>query len=203
MRSAIGDEVRREIAAVELHTFDNFEQRVHRLRLFDGDDAVFADLVHRFGDDRADRLVAVGRNRADLCDRVAGNRLRKRCDLSDDFGNCLFDAAFERHRVCTGGNRADAFLEDRLCENRRGRRAVTGDVAGLAEATSRTICAPMFSSVSFNSISLATVTPSLVIVGEPNFLSITTLRPFGPSVTFTASASWLTPRRIAARDSSP
>ena len=57
------------------------------------------------------------------------------------------------------------------------------------EATSRTICAPMFSSASFNSISLATVTPSLVIVGEPNFFSITTLRPLGPSVIFTASAS--------------
>ncbi len=57
------------------------------------------------------------------------------------------------------------------------------------EATSRTICAPMFSSESFNSISFATVTPSFVIVGEPNFLSITTLRPLGPRVIFTASAS--------------
>src|ERR1700760_2034931 len=71
------------------------------------------------------------------------------------------------------------------------------------EATSRTICAPMFSSESFSSISLATVTPSLVMVGEPNFFSITTLRPLGPSVTFTASARILTPRRIACRESSP
>jgi hypothetical protein len=30
----------------------------------------------------------------------------------------------------------------------------------------------------------------LVIVGAPNFLSMTTLRPLGPNVTFTASASW-------------
>src|SRR5438105_3815064 len=52
-------------------------------------------------------------------------------------------------------------------------------------ATSFTICAPMFSSASFNSISFATVTPSLVIVGEPNFLSRITLRPFGPRVTLT------------------
>src|SRR5579863_4251948 len=59
----------------------------------------------------------------------------------------------------------------------------------------------MFSSGSPSSISLATVTPSLVIVGEPNFFSMTTLRPLGPSVTFTASASLLTPRRIAARAS--
>src|SRR5688572_13857630 len=70
-------------------------------------------------------------------------------------------------------------------------------------ATSRTICAPMFSSGSLRSISFATVTPSLVIVGDPNFLSRTTLRPFGPSVTLTASASWLTPRSTACRDCSP
>src|ERR1051325_1264625 len=70
-------------------------------------------------------------------------------------------------------------------------------------ATSRTICAPMFSRVSPSSISLATVTPSLVMTGEPNFLLITTLRPRGPSVTFTASANTFTPRRIAWRDSAP
>src|ERR1700682_5183168 len=76
-------------------------------------------------------------------------------------------------------------------------------VSDVLLATSRTICAPMFSSGSFRSISFATVTPSLVIVGDPNFLSRTTFRPLGPSVTFTASASWLTPRRIACRDCSP
>jgi hypothetical protein len=71
------------------------------------------------------------------------------------------------------------------------------------EATSFTICAPMFSIESLSSISFATVTPSFVIVGEPNFRSRTTLRPLGPSVILTASASWLTPRKIAARDSPP
>ena len=55
----------------------------------------------------------------------------------------------------------------------------------------------MFSSASFSSISFATVTPSFVIVGEPNFLSRTTLRPLGPRVIFTASASWFTPLRMA------
>src|SRR5438132_5379665 len=75
-------------------------------------------------------------------------------------------------------------------------------VSEVFDATSRTICAPAFSSSYFSSISLATVTPSLVIVGEPNFFSMTTLRPFGPRVTLTASASLLTPRRIAWRASS-
>ena len=70
-------------------------------------------------------------------------------------------------------------------------------------ATSFTIWAPMFSSGSFSSISLATVTPSLVIVGDPNFLSRMTLRPLGPRVTFTALARLLTPRRMPCRDESP
>jgi len=69
------------------------------------------------------------------------------------------------------------------------------------DATSRTICAPMFSNLSESSISLATVTPSLVLRGAPKDLSITTLRPLGPSVTFTASAKTSTPRSMRWRAS--
>ncbi len=69
------------------------------------------------------------------------------------------------------------------------------------EATSRTIWAPMFSKRSESSISLATVTPSLVMRGAPKLFSITTLRPFGPSVTLTASARMSTPRSIFSRAS--
>ena len=61
-------------------------------------------------------------------------------------------------------------------------------------ATSLRSCAPMFSNGSSSSMSRAMVTPSLVIVGEPNFLSRTTLRPFGPIVTRTASARRSMPR---------
>src|SRR3954463_2702378 len=71
------------------------------------------------------------------------------------------------------------------------------------EATSRTICAPMFSNLSSSSISLATVTPSLVMRGAPNDLSSTTLRPFGPSVTLTALARMSTPRSMRSRASTP
>ncbi len=69
----------------------------------------------------------------------------------------------------------------------------------VLEATSFTICAPMFSNLSFSSISLATDTPSLVTVGAPNERSSTTLRPFGPSVTLTASARMFNPWTILAR----
>src|SRR6516162_8083049 len=69
------------------------------------------------------------------------------------------------------------------------------------DATSRAIWAPMFSNLSTSSMSLATVTPSLVMRGAPNDLSRTTLRPFGPSVTLTALARMSTPRSIFSRAS--
>jgi hypothetical protein len=69
-------------------------------------------------------------------------------------------------------------------------------------ATSTSSRAPMFSKGSLSSISLATVTPSWVTVGAPNFLSIATLRPRGPSVVLTASATMSTPRLSARRASS-
>src|SRR3569833_3305022 len=61
-------------------------------------------------------------------------------------------------------------------------------------ATSLTSSAPIFSHGASSSISLAIDTPALVSVGAPHFFSYTTLRPFGPSVTLTASASWFMPR---------
>src|SRR5205085_4018129 len=71
----------------------------------------------------------------------------------------------------------------------------------VLEATSRTICAPMFSNLSSSSISFATVTPSLVMRGAPKLLSSTTLRPLGPSVTLTALARMSTPRSMRSRAS--
>ena len=79
---------------------------------------------------------------------------------------------------------------------------VPSPAASLAfDATSRSICAPMFSNLSLSSISLATVTPSLVMRGAPKLLSSTTLRPLGPSVTLTAFASVSTPRMMPSRAS--
>src|SRR6266481_2114602 len=71
------------------------------------------------------------------------------------------------------------------------------------DATSFTICAPMFSNLSLSSISFATVTPSLVTVGAPQDFSITTFRPRGPRVTVTASARTFTPRSTFDLASSP
>ncbi len=76
-RFRIGDEVRRQIAAIELHTFDDFERGVGGLGFFNRDHAVFADFFHRIGDQLTNDLVVVGGNRADLGDLgLVADRLR-------------------------------------------------------------------------------------------------------------------------------
>src|SRR5580692_3148781 len=64
----IGDEVGREITAVELHALDDVDFGHERLVLLDRDDALVADLLHRLRDHLADRRIAVGGDGADLGD---------------------------------------------------------------------------------------------------------------------------------------
>ena len=75
-------------------------------------------------------------------------------------------------------------------------------VSLVLEATCWISLAPRFSKGSSSSISLAMVTPSFTMSGAPNFFSSTTLRPFGPMVTFTASARALTPLSRESREAS-
>ena len=124
------DEVGRQVAAVELHAFDDVEFGVQRLAVFDGDDAFLADLVHRVGDDLADRLVAVGRDRADLGDFLGGGGgLGLLLQLLDQGRDGLVDAALQVHRVHAGGHVLHAFANDGLGQHGGGGGAVTGDVA--------------------------------------------------------------------------
>src|SRR5690606_2787040 len=62
----VGDEVGRQVAAVELHALDDVDGGFGGLGFFDGDDAFVADLGHGLGDQVADFSVAVGRDGADL-----------------------------------------------------------------------------------------------------------------------------------------
>jgi hypothetical protein len=52
----VGHEVGRQVAAVELHAFDDFEFGFSGLGFLDGDDAFVADLLHGFGNHLADFL---------------------------------------------------------------------------------------------------------------------------------------------------
>ena len=56
----VGDEVWREIAAIELHAFDDIDLELESLGFFHGDRRVMTNLVHGFGQLLADFLVAIG-----------------------------------------------------------------------------------------------------------------------------------------------
>ena len=128
----VGHEVGRQVAAVELHALDHLELGLHALRFFDGDDAFLADLLHRAGEHVADGLVAVGADRADLSDvLLVLRRRRELLDLGDHRGDREVDAALQLHRVVARFDEHEALRVDRLREDRGGRRAVAGLVAGL------------------------------------------------------------------------
>ena len=127
----VGDEVGREVAAVELHALDHLEGGLEALGLLDRDHAVLADLLHRLGDDLADLLVVVGRDRADVGDLGALDRLRHLVDRLDRGLDGQVDAALELHRVGAGGDVLGALAVDRLGEHGGGGGAVAGDVGGL------------------------------------------------------------------------
>ena len=144
----IGHEVRRQIPAIELHPFDDLERRVHRLGLFDRDHAVLADLVHGLGDDRADGLVVVGRDGANLGDHLAAHRLRHLLQFGGDHLHRPLDAALDVHRVRAGDHMFHAFAIDGLREHGGGRGAIPGDIRRLARDFTRHLGTHIFERVS-------------------------------------------------------
>ncbi len=126
------DEVGRQVAAVELHAFDDVELVVERLAVLDRDHAFLADLVHRIRDDLADVLVGVGRDGADLGDFLGGGAgLAELLQLLDRGDDRLVDAALQIHRVHAGGDVLHAFGDDRLGQHGGGGGAVAGHVGSL------------------------------------------------------------------------
>ena len=163
------DEVGRQVAAVELHAFDDVELVVQALAVFDGDDAFLADLVHRVGDDLADRL------------RRCWPRSCRPGRFPCWWWSAWTASSAARPGPCTALSmprfRSIGFMPAATYFMPSRTMAWASTVAVVVpspamslvlEATSLTICAPMFWSLSFSSISLATETPSLVTVGAPN-----------------------------------
>jgi len=128
----VGDEVGRQIAAVELHAFDDIQFGVEALGFLDRDHAFIADLFHGLGDHVADLGVAIGGNAADLGDfLVGGHLLGARLDVFDDLEHGLVDAALQIHRVHAGGDGLGALDADGLSQDGGGGGAVAGLVVGL------------------------------------------------------------------------
>ena len=142
--------------------------------LLDVDYAVLADLVDGVGDHVADLVVGRGDG------RHAGDLLLAR-DLGGLLADVLhyrvhgvLDAAPQAERVGPGRHVLEARAHDLLGEQGGGGGAVAGNVVGRGRDLAERSWAPWLRKTSSTSISRAIVTPSLVMVGAPNFLSRTT-----------------------------
>ena len=130
----VGDEVRREEAAVELHALDHVDRRLRLLAFLDRDDAVLADLHEGVGQHGADRRIVVAGDRGDLGDFLLVLLVDRRghlADRGDDRLGRLLHAAGERHRVGPAGDHLQALAIDRLGQHGGRGGAVAGDLVGL------------------------------------------------------------------------
>ncbi len=150
-------------------------------------------LIERVGHDLADLAVVVGGDGGDVGDVVlAVDRLGLFLEVFDDSRDRLADAAGQGHRIGAGGQVAIAFLEDGLGQHRGGGGAVAGDIAGLAGGFFHELGADVFVLV----VEFDFLGDGDAVLGDgraPQPLSMTALRPRGPSVAFTARASLVTP----------
>src|SRR6266436_4698251 len=128
----VGDEVGRDVAAVELHAFDDVKFGLERLGFFNRDDALVADLLHGVGEELADFGVAVGGDGADLGDfLVRGDLLGVLDEVGDHGFHSQIDTALQIHRVHAGSNRLGAFTDDGRGHHGRGGGSVAGSIGRL------------------------------------------------------------------------
>ena len=143
----IGDHVGGEIAAVKLHAFDYIAVGLGGLAFLEGDDAVLADLLHGFGDQGADVLVAGG-NGADAGDVLGpGHGLGDTLHCLDGGLSGLLDALLHDHGVCARGQILQTFADHGLGQNGGGGGAVAGDIVGLGGDFLDELCAHVLKSV--------------------------------------------------------
>src|SRR5471030_33211 len=125
------DEVRGQVATVELHAFNNRQFVFQARTFFNGDNAVFGHFFHGFGNDVADGVVRVGRNGTNLSNCLGvGAWLGQQLELSNDGDGRLVDAALQVHRVHAGSDGFQAFVDDSLSQNGSSGSTVTSVIVG-------------------------------------------------------------------------
>ena len=123
--------MRRQVSAIELHALDNVNDGFKSFALFNGDNAVFADLEERFCQNGSDGRVVIASQRRDLRDFLFAlfvDLFGVGFNFSRDSVCRLGNAASQRHRVCTGGYVFQTFFINSFRQNGCRCRAVASNV---------------------------------------------------------------------------
>jgi hypothetical protein len=196
----VGDEVRREVALVELHALGELELGAEGV---DSSTVTTPSLPTLSMASAMTSPTGVGGgDGGDSGDLIlVVDSLGLALDALDCRGDGLLDARLRPIGLAPAATLRMPCLHHGLCQHGGGGGAVTGDVVGLGGDLLHELGAHVLERV----LELDLLRDGHTVVGDggaPNFLSRTTLRPFGPRVTLTASASLFTPASRARRASS-
>ena len=127
----VGDHVVREVATVERHALDDFEQGLDSGAVLDVDDAIGADPLQGLGHELPGRVV-VGSDHRDRAQFIAAAQwLGVALERCDDFGHRQLQPLDQLDRIRTLGQARQAVLYQRVGQHGRGGGAVAGDQVGL------------------------------------------------------------------------
>ena len=130
---AVGDEVRRQVAAIELHPFDPLLLGLQALAFVDGDHPVLADLAHRIGQQITDLPIVVAGDGGDIGHgRLILHLGSHRVKLFRQFLDGGLNPGLHLDRVDAGNDGLEPFIEDGFSHHGRGGGSVAGHVTGLA-----------------------------------------------------------------------
>ena len=148
-RLGVGDEIRADVAAVELHTLYHVNRGVHTFGFADGDDAVFRHFAHRVGNEFADLGIVVSRNGSYLLNlvEVVANYYGVLLNLSYDGSHGFVNTAFEVERVGACSYVLQTHANDSLCQNGCGSGTITRLIACLGSHFLDELCTEVFGCV--------------------------------------------------------
>ena len=128
---SVGDEVRGNVALVETHALGEVEVQTEAVVIFNGHNAILADLVQSLSDLLADLGVSSGDGGGSSNLVLGLNVLGSNDELLDDDLGGLLNAATQRDRVGTGDHVLQTLVNQGLGEHGCGGGTVAGDVVGL------------------------------------------------------------------------
>ncbi len=143
----IGNHIGSDVAAVKLHTLNNFRICLRSLGFLDSDNAVSCNLFHSLGNELSYVLVGSGDSR-NACDIVGAlNGCGVCLDRLDCGFNSLCHTLFNDHWVSSRGNVFHTLADKSLCKQSSGCSTVSCRVVGLCGNFLDELCAHVLKSV--------------------------------------------------------
>ena len=145
----VGYEVGREVATVELHALYHTDGGVSALCLLNGDNAIFAHLLHSICQELANLGVVVGADGSNLLNLliVVAHNLSHVLDFCNNGSNGLVDTALQVHGVGTSCHVLQTFANDSLSQYGSSGCTITSIIASLGSHALHQLCTSILEGV--------------------------------------------------------